>query len=218
MASASVPERMHITSEEIRSMDISGTKLFPLEITGSKGAESVKELESTTAGEVLSKVTGKHGSVAFVVRRPGWPLCREEGRSLSYLAAREDKPLDGFGVFGVVKETGVDDEGLHAFSTRFFKFPLYRDDALSFYELVGKRKMGVGAFAKLIWNGGKMQKRMKEKGIDGNLVGEGLKQGGVVVFDKNGKQQYIYQEKTGNDIPVNDIVAAVKAVREQEYE
>lgn len=70
MASASVPERMHI-SPEVRSMDISGAKLFPLEITGVKGAESVKELESTTAGEVLSKVSGKYGTVAFVVRRPG---------------------------------------------------------------------------------------------------------------------------------------------------
>ena len=29
------------------------------------------------------------------------------------LAAREDKPLEGFGLFGVVKEVGVDDEGMH---------------------------------------------------------------------------------------------------------
>lgn len=143
-------------------------------------------------------------------------MCREEGRSLSYLAAREDKPLDGFGVFGIVKETGVDDEGLHAFYTRFFKFPLYRDDALSFYSLVGKRSMGITGLAKLMWNNKEWKKRLKEKDIDGNMVGEGLKQGGVVVFDKNGKQQYIYQEITGNDIPVNDILAAVKAVREQE--
>lgn len=143
-------------------------------------------------------------------------MCREEGRSLSYLAAREDKPLDGFGIFGVVKETGVDDEGLHAFQNRFFKFPLFRDDALSFYTLVGKRSMGVRNFAGLIWNGRSMNKRMTEKGIDGNLVGEGLKQGGVVVFDNKGKQQYIYQEITGNDIPINDIVAAVNAVKSQE--
>ena len=31
--------------------------------------------------------------------------------ALSELAARDDKPLDGFGLFGLVKEVGVDDEG-----------------------------------------------------------------------------------------------------------
>ena len=31
--------------------------------------------------------------------------------AIADLAAREDKPLDGFGIFGVVKEVGVDDEG-----------------------------------------------------------------------------------------------------------
>lgn len=71
MSSSSVPERMHIESQEIRSMDISGAKLFPLDITGSKGSESVVENEPTTAGKVLSQFTGKYGSIAFVVRRPG---------------------------------------------------------------------------------------------------------------------------------------------------
>lgn len=33
-------------------------------------------------------------------------------QAIADLAAREDKPLEGFGVFGVVKETGVDDQGI----------------------------------------------------------------------------------------------------------
>lgn len=32
--------------------------------------------------------------------------------AIADLAAREDKPLDGFGIFGVVKEVAVDDEGI----------------------------------------------------------------------------------------------------------
>lgn len=51
--------------------------------------------------------------IIFVrVARAGWILCREEGRAIAYLAAREDKPLEGFGIFGVVKEIGVDDAGM----------------------------------------------------------------------------------------------------------
>lgn len=38
-------------------------------------------------------------------------MCREEGRAIADLAARDDKPLEGFGIFGLVKEVGVDDEG-----------------------------------------------------------------------------------------------------------
>lgn len=35
------------------------------------------------------------------------------------LAAREDKPLEGFGLFGVVKEVGVDDEGMKLYIEHF---------------------------------------------------------------------------------------------------
>lgn len=145
-------------------------------------------------------------------------MCREEGKSLTELAAgtKDSKPLDGFGIFGIVKETGVDDEGLFAFQKQYFNYPLYRNEDLDFYQLVGKRSMGVKSLLGLfLWNGRSITNRMKKKNIEGNMVGEGLKQGGVVVFDKNGKQRYIYQEITGNDLPVDDIAAAVKAVREE---
>ena len=60
-----------------------------------------------------------------------------------------------------------------------------------------------------------ISKRMKQKGISGNLTGEGIKQGGVVLFDKNGQPRYAYREKTGTEIPLEDILAAVHAVKEE---
>jgi hypothetical protein len=38
-------------------------------------------------------------------------FCFTLGKAIADLAARDDKPLDGFGIFGVVKEVGVDDAG-----------------------------------------------------------------------------------------------------------
>lgn len=143
-------------------------------------------------------------------------MCREEGRALSELAARKDKPLDGFGLWGLVKETGVDNEGLVEFNTKYYSHPLYRDEDKVFYDALGNRKL------KLLstWNPFKiysgikeMGKRLKEKNIEGNFKGEGLVQGGVVIFGRDGKARYAYEEETGQELPVDDIIEAVKAVK-----
>lgn len=137
--------------------------------------------------------------------------------SLTELAANENKPLEGFGLFGVVKETGVDDKGLSDFST-FYPYPLYKDEKLDFYKALGNRKVSlplnpiklVGGMFSLYG----MQKRINNKKIEGNLTGEGLKQGGVILFDKDGSPMYAYYEKTGKELPVEDILAAIQAVKD----
>jgi len=42
---------------------------------------------------------------------------------------------------------------------------------------------------------------------------EGLVQGRVVIFDREGKARYAYREETGFEVPVNDIIAAVRMAK-----
>lgn len=142
-------------------------------------------------------------------------MCREEGLALAELAARSDKPLEGFELFGIVKETGVDDEGLREFHKDYYNYPLYKNEGLEFYEALGSGKMGFFSLLKLMSKFRNVGKRMKSKNIEGNLVGEGLRKGGVIIFDNNGKPKYSYQEVTGNQMPIDDIEAAIQSVKSQ---
>lgn len=130
--------------------------------------------------------------------------------------AHETKPLEGFGLFGVIKETAVDDEGLLEFST-FFPETLYRDDGLVFYKALDGWKLSMmGMLWGMVWNRTEtkaMGARLKEKELEGNFKGEGLTPGGFVIFDRRGDPKYSYLEETGKDIVVADLVSAVRAVR-----
>jgi hypothetical protein len=188
-----------------------------IEISTAK-KDVVEELGELTSKAMMERHTGEFGSICFVVRRPGWVLCREQGLTLLALAAHDTKPLDGFGLFGVIKETGVDDVGLLEFATKFFTEPLYRDTELAFYRALGDRRLSLtgmlwGMFVSKRSEYKAMSKRLEDKEIEGNLKGEGLKQGGVIIFDKKGEPKYAYLEETGKDIVVADLVSAVQAVR-----
>lgn len=122
--------------------------------------------------------------------------------------------MDGFGLFGIVKETGVDDEGLRTFQKDHFDRQLYRNDSLEFYKALGNRKLKIRSFWSFFKQRKNIAERMKSKKIDGNYKGEGIRQGGVIIFDKNGAPKYAYEEVTGKELPVDDIVAAIKAVKE----
>lgn len=129
--------------------------------------------------------------------------------------AREDKPLDGFGLFGVVKEVGVDDPGLYDFYNEYFSYPLYKDESQAFYTALGTRKLKISTWNPIkIFSGLRnVSKRLSKKNISGNYKGEGIVQGGVIIFDATGKPRFAYREETGSEIPVEDIVAVVRELR-----
>lgn len=146
-------------------------------------------------------------------------MCREHGQQLTELAASEPAILSQFGMFGVVKETGVDDEGLRVFQKDHFAYPIYRDENLDFYRAFGDKKITEDISLWSLLNPFKiyrsfkdMGKRMEEKGLEGNLVGEGLKKGGIIVFGSDGEPKYAYPEITGSALETDDIVAALKDV------
>ena len=126
--------------------------------------------------------------------------------------------MEGFNIFGTVKETKVDDEGLLTFHSEYFPFPLYRDLNLTLYNDFFNKKKFRPSFNPL-----KLYKQIKasnqrhaEKGIQGNLKGEGMVTGGVIIFDKKGEAKYVYEEVPLELISSEDIVAAVKAVRNEQ--
>jgi len=146
-------------------------------------------------------------------------LCREHGQQLTELAASEPKIMSNFGMFGVVKETGVDDKGLREFHKDYFSYPLYRDENLDFYRSFGDKKITSSMSWWSLLNPYKIYKsmkaigqRMKSKNIEGNMVGEGLKTGGIIVFGNDGKAKYAYPEKTGYTLETTDLLAALKDV------
>lgn len=152
-------------------------------------------------------------------------LCREHGRQLADLAKTDSSNADlmkGFGLFGTVKEAGVDDEGLAAFQKDHFPYPLYKDDGLVLYnDFFGKRSIfklrTYNPFS--MYSGYKaMTKRLKKKELDGNMVGEGIVQGGIIIFDKDGKARYAQEEQIGTELNMEDIVGSLKAIASGEQD
>lgn len=145
--------------------------------------------------------------------------------------------LQGYKVFAIVKETGVDDEGLREFHQEYFNHTTYKDQARVFYTALGSGKISVGfnplGIIKMIQDS---FKRIKELGVKSYnmkgqcrctrfvnssvvltsfvtklvVLGEGLLQGGWIIFDKEGVPKAAFQENAKERIPIDKIVEEVK--------
>lgn len=237
-----IPDRMHDVHSWLPS-----SKLIPLDLQPAIGDLVVEKNMILKGDEVVQRHTGTQGSIVFIVRRPGWVLCREHGQQLTDLKQKkfaaekqqdntdgnngnntknsDNQYLEGFELFGIVKETGVDDAGLTEFYKDYYPFPLYRDENLDFYRSFGESKkitdemswtMLLNPF-KIYSSVKNLGNRMKSKGIEGNMIGEGLKTGGIIIFDTNGQPKYCYPEITGSELVVDDLLAAVQSVRDGNY-
>lgn len=179
------------------------------EIVFSKG--EVKPGKALPGKDLVLKNCGDRGCIVFVIRRPGCSYCREQALYLKYLATHEEELLRGFKLCGVVKELCADSEGLIDFHTNFFPFPIYHDDDLLFYKALGDRKVGIIEAFNLNNPFGRNKKRVSK--LPGNFAGEGFLRGGVLLFDHKGEPAYMFEEQTGNELPVGDIVTAARTIR-----
>jgi hypothetical protein len=118
----------------------------------------------------------------------------------------------------IVLNHAKDDEGLIDFYKNHFPHPLYKDVNLEYYRAFGDKTILSG----MSWNpfslyGGmkRLKERLGKKGLEGNYIGEGLKKGGVIIFGKDGEPKYMYLEETGSELELDDIKAALAAVKEE---
>ena len=154
-------------------------------------------------------------------------FCREE--ALDFLSLFSTESMKGFTPFAVIKETiptkqCADDDclGVGAFARDYFtaaKENMIIDRKLTWYNALGNRKLYQQSLT--TWNPFTFVSNLKEtkargtaKGVtDSNLKGEGLTQGGIIVFNKEGGVEFLYKEKTGFEIPKEEIVAACMNVK-----
>ena len=143
-------------------------------------------------------------------------MCREHGQQLSALAAESSWSNNNVALLGIVKETGADDEGLVQFYKKYFTYPLYLDEERSLYAGFGNRKVGLTTWNPIrLWKGFReIGRRLKKKKLEGNMAGEGLIQGGILIFDKKGQLQYAVEEQIGSELDMDEIQMAVQAVLE----
>lgn len=135
---------------------------------------------------------------------------------MSLLAASHPTLLADFGLFGLIKEMGVDDAGVLDFYNDYFPHPLFLDPTQQFYKALGSRK--ITTFQ--TWNPLRlyrgfqnMKERIARKKLEGNMIGEGIIQGGVILFDRQGDPRAVYQEMSGQELPIEDILTALQALQ-----
>jgi AhpC/TSA antioxidant enzyme len=171
---------------------------------------------SVTLQTVVSDV--QLPSVCFVVRRPGCVLCREHGMQLVNMLTAHDKI--NFHLWGIIKEVGVDDNGLMEFQTQYFNnLPIYHDINNDVYNAFGKRSI----FKLRTWNPISIYRgfrnigqRMTEQNITGNYKGEGIIQGGILIFDATGTIRYTINEEIGTPFDIDKILLALRSISNED--
>ncbi|KAG7342958.1 AhpC/TSA antioxidant enzyme [Nitzschia inconspicua] len=155
---------------------------------------------------------GAKASVAFLVKRPGCIICKEQGLMLQELV--QSFPENRVAAWAVVKEIDVDNDGLTALYQDFFRYPFFLDKKMKLYKAMGKNFINPFKFFYNIWKNG-VRKRTADKGIEGSFIGkgEGLILGGVLIFDADGNICYAYQEKSAaEELPIEEFRCALNAI------
>jgi hypothetical protein len=170
---------------------------------------------TTTLGEIIRR--HNRPTVCLVMRRPGCPFCREDALELSrwwstQQQVQPDETAEAttpFHLMGIVKDTTSDVDGLYELATQYFPRPLYRDVGLATYAGLGNRTISWRQWLNL--PAGTM--RVRAKNIQYTMQGlNDTVQGGVLIFDATGTLRYVHREIYADQLVMDDIKAAVRAV------
>lgn len=111
--------------------------------------------------------------------------------------------------------------GLVEFQEQYFCGELLlSDEARTLFEFLGNKPIfTLGTLGRALWNPlrtrrelKEMGERMKAKGLEGNMVGDGLVKGGVLCFAPDGELKYTFFEEPGQGIPPEALAKIVEAV------
>lgn len=175
-----------------------------------------------SGGNINAEFLWSQGPAAFfVIRRPGCELCREDAKEISDRFAAGE--FTGVHLFGIIKEVApivgatTDEElGVGEFQYEYFnQSPVFIDKEKQFYAYLGNKSVLTQKW--LTWNPfklysayGALKARLLGKNIKGNLKGEGLLKGGFLIIHPTRGVIYRHEESTGDGLPYNEIVVALK--------
>ena len=155
-------------------------------------------------------------------------MCREDAQELSSRYAPGGTNIGSANLYGIIKEVApvkgaATDEklGVGEFQQKYFgNNPVYIDPEQKFYEFMGKKSLlsqpwfSWNPFA--LYSGyQRMAARLKSKRLDGNMAGEGLLQGGLLIIHPTKGVVYRHNEETGTPMPYDEIDRVVQALLQE---
>ena len=111
--------------------------------------------------------------------------------------------------------------GIAEFQDKYFCGPLYHDPERVFWKALGSKPIFTfGTLGRALLNPLKarremkaMGERFKDKGVEGNMVGDGLAKGGILVIAPDDGVRHVFEEDPGKGVPEAEVAAIVSAAK-----
>jgi hypothetical protein len=111
--------------------------------------------------------------------------------------------------------------GLVEFGEQYFCGPLYHDPERVFWEALGNEPIfSLGTLGQALLRPLKLRRELQEmgarqaaKGVAGNMNGDGLAKGGILVIAPDDQVCHVFKEDPGKGVPSEEMAALLSAAR-----